>query len=297
MDNFTVDFIGIGSARSGTTWLAHVLSEHPDICVSKPKELDYFSKRTLFLPTSNCDMPLSWYESKFAHCKKNQLRGEWSPSYLVDPDAPRLIHEQFPDVKILIALRNPVEALVSHYQNIRVFHPMEWPFEEFLEHRPDFLQHYNYAAHVERYLRTFDTAHVFLYLYDDVCQDPHYLIRRILHFLGVDENLLSKAIGRRINSASSTRLPLLRDALSTTKGMLDRNKLVRKIYKTAHLDAVGWNLVRWNSRPSRKVSIAPETVEKIAAYYEEPIRQLEKMIQRDLSTWKQPALTRKNAVR
>ena len=40
--NFKVDFIGIGAERSGTTWIAQCLAEHPEICFSKEKEI-YFS--------------------------------------------------------------------------------------------------------------------------------------------------------------------------------------------------------------------------------------------------------------
>ncbi len=40
----TVDFIGIGAARSGTSWLTNCLRLHPDICMSEPKEIRYFNR-------------------------------------------------------------------------------------------------------------------------------------------------------------------------------------------------------------------------------------------------------------
>ncbi len=43
----TVDFIGIGAARSGTTWLTHCLRAHPQLCLSEPKEVRYFNRLAL----------------------------------------------------------------------------------------------------------------------------------------------------------------------------------------------------------------------------------------------------------
>ncbi len=43
----TVDFIGIGAARSGTTWIAEVLRAHAEICISEPKEVRYFNRHVL----------------------------------------------------------------------------------------------------------------------------------------------------------------------------------------------------------------------------------------------------------
>lgn len=41
-----IDFIGIGSGKSGSTWLWTNLIKHPEISSSNPKEINFFS--TLF---------------------------------------------------------------------------------------------------------------------------------------------------------------------------------------------------------------------------------------------------------
>jgi len=38
-------FVGIGAAKSGTSWVAEYLREHPDVAMSPIKELHYFDAR------------------------------------------------------------------------------------------------------------------------------------------------------------------------------------------------------------------------------------------------------------
>ena len=40
--NQKIDFMGIGIGKSGTTWIAKCLNEHPEICISNPKEPHFF---------------------------------------------------------------------------------------------------------------------------------------------------------------------------------------------------------------------------------------------------------------
>ena len=60
--NFRPDFIGIGANKSGTTWVADMLQQHPEICLSEPKEVRYFNKVGAFKaenPSFNKEMNLS----------------------------------------------------------------------------------------------------------------------------------------------------------------------------------------------------------------------------------------------
>jgi len=279
MDNdFKVDFIGIGAARSGTTWLASVLQEHPEICMSRPKELDFFSRRTLYLPTSNIEMGDSWYRSKFSHYLSDQIRGEFSPSYFVDKDAPRLIREKFPDVKLILSIRDPVDALISHYQNIKIYHPMNWSFEEFLQHRPDFLEYYQYDKHLENYLEYFEKNKIHIIPYEQVLGDPVGTVTDVLKYIGVDSSIITDQVFKRVNQSGKSRSRIFRNFLSRTKNLLDKNCLIRKIYKAARLDDLGWKLVRLNCEPADKVIINESTKKDLEAYFAASKGKLQDMI-------------------
>ena len=59
--NIFPDFLIVGPQRTGTTWLAHNIKNHPQIIFSQPKELFFFdllSKSDHPLYTSN---DLTWY--------------------------------------------------------------------------------------------------------------------------------------------------------------------------------------------------------------------------------------------
>ncbi|MEM1142992.1 MAG: sulfotransferase [Pseudomonadota bacterium] len=51
------DFIGIGAARSGSTWFAKVIAQHPSVWVPHRKELKYFSREPKYLSSSYLSEP------------------------------------------------------------------------------------------------------------------------------------------------------------------------------------------------------------------------------------------------
>ena len=120
-----IDFIGVGAQKSGTSWIYACLYEHPEIC-APIKEIHYFSRER------NFKKGIEWYKNIFNTCKKGQLKGEFSTTYLYDGKTPDRIKKEFPNTKIIISLRNPVDRAFSHYRNeIKGGHiPKNTTFEE-----------------------------------------------------------------------------------------------------------------------------------------------------------------------
>ena len=131
-----IDFIGIGMHRSGTTWLSECLRQHPDVLFPKrskepnaqldhltlkeDKELDFFTVNFLVDKVSgqrlnNYGKGLAWYLAQFPEARPGKVRGEFSPAYMEFDHAAGLIHDAFPDIKLLVMLRNPVEMAYSLY--------------------------------------------------------------------------------------------------------------------------------------------------------------------------------------
>jgi hypothetical protein len=117
-------FLVIGAQKCGTTWLAEVLRDHPDVFVVPEKELHYYDDHTRHT------RGLDWYLPHFAAGAGATAIGEATPNYLwtratpherarhhVSTDIPEKVHADFPDLKLLVCLRDPVDRAVSAYHH------------------------------------------------------------------------------------------------------------------------------------------------------------------------------------
>ena len=140
-------FICIGAAKSGTTWLHQNLKRHPEVWLPPFKELHYFDHlsskptaidllsrrfgrfklrriakrlwrkkgqdigwflRYLFLPRSD-----NWYASLFSPTM-GQIAGEICPEYdTLDEKIVAHIHTLMPNLKIIYLIRNPIHKMWS----------------------------------------------------------------------------------------------------------------------------------------------------------------------------------------
>jgi hypothetical protein len=110
------DFIVIGAQKAGTHWIRENLGAHPDVYVA-PAELEFFI-RPSWVRRHGAD----GYRRLFLGWDGEALLGEATPGYLVDWHGPermaRAMADLVPDVRPIAILRDPVErarsALVHH---------------------------------------------------------------------------------------------------------------------------------------------------------------------------------------
>lgn len=112
------DFIIIGARKCGTTSLYEYLTQHPCVLPALSKELFYFDY--------HYEKGSNWYRrhfptqvEKWAYEKVlggQVITGEATPSYLYNPFVARRIAELLPQVRLILLLREPVEAAYSAYQ-------------------------------------------------------------------------------------------------------------------------------------------------------------------------------------
>jgi hypothetical protein len=107
-------FLIVGAQKSGSSSLHYYLNQHPKIKGSFPKEIHYFNREINFGKSTK------WYESHFYG--KDKVGFEATPSYLFNPECPRLIHEYNPNLKFIIVLRNPISRALSAYNMYRDFY-------------------------------------------------------------------------------------------------------------------------------------------------------------------------------
>ncbi len=105
------DFIGVGTQRSGTTWMQRLLRDHPRIRLPRDqrKEQHFFD---WFGKTEMTDADVARYHEQFPR-PPGDIAGDWTPRYMRDVWTPRLIPRAAPDAKILVIFRDPVERYRS----------------------------------------------------------------------------------------------------------------------------------------------------------------------------------------
>lgn len=113
------DFLILGGQKCGTTSLYRYLLQHSHILPAKEKEIHFFDLAFHF--------GVDWYESFFPekHSAANYLMGEATPYYLFHPLVPERVFQTYPQSKLIVLLRNPVERAISQY-----YHEVRLGFEK-----------------------------------------------------------------------------------------------------------------------------------------------------------------------
>ena len=133
------DFLIVGAQRAGTTWLHHVLGQHPGLWLSPVKELHYFDKldtrRTVLDEEERRRVRLRgllsfdpwlfrfwfgrrgdiWYASLFQQAQdQGLLAGEITPAYAtLNEETLRRIQQINGEIKLVFVMRDPVERAWS----------------------------------------------------------------------------------------------------------------------------------------------------------------------------------------
>ena len=105
----------LGAPKSGTTWLAAALEQHPGICVSEPKEPNEVAthKGTFGRDSRSPD----W--ERYASCFTGVgIKLDCSVHALACPEAPGRVLESWPDARFIVCLREPVGRTLSHWNMI-----------------------------------------------------------------------------------------------------------------------------------------------------------------------------------
>ena len=210
----------VGAQRSATTYLHHLLAEHPEIEMARPvrPEPKFFLLDDLF------ERGLSHYHQAFWQGRTAaRILGEKTTSYMESEKAAQRIAGSFPDARIIFLLRDPIERAVSHYwfsvQNGWETLPMSEAFlredERWLDYDRQrvsaspyaYLHRGRYIEYIELYLRWFPTEQIKVLLQEQLTHSLD-LTRDLYHFLGASRDFIPPVWGRRVNEGDSPRDPL-----------------------------------------------------------------------------------------
>jgi len=291
-----VNFIGVGAPRCGTTWIAECLMQHPEIGFPGIKELNYFSKTRENGKGEYEINGIKKYLQIFEKCKSKKIIGEYSTYYMIDMNVAKIIKKHFPDVKIIISLRNPVERSYSDWKNRKFSHLNEKRNFEDAFFNEEGLDSYKergmYYKQVKNYLDLFPKENVFIILMEEIKNNPEKVIRELYKFLGVKENFIPKDLHKKSNESLGTKNKFLRKSLKLSSEIYRKlestflGKFLSCLKRKTNANELLWKIDQKNKTEKVEEKISEETEKRLREIYFEDIEKLEKLIGRDLESWK-----------
>jgi Sulfotransferase domain len=192
-------FIIGGAPRSGTTYLAEVLSRHPEVFMPKPLLPE---PKVFFGPRLSVEAYRERYRKLFAQANGHRLLGEKTSNYLENPDLGELIQAVAPDVQMIFIVREPVARAYSNYLWSTKNRLETLSFEEAvaregtrasplppenLHAKPfDYLIRGNYDALSAPYMAAFEPGRIRFFLYEDITLRPKQFVRELQEFVGAE---------------------------------------------------------------------------------------------------------------
>ncbi len=295
------NFLVIGAPRAGTTTLYALLGQHPDVLMAQPKEPHFFDLHY------GKGLAAYWRDH-FGAWSGQRAVGEATASYFhLTYTAPR-VRRDLPDARLIVSLRNPIDRAHSLWWLVRALGREPRSFElavlEELERlaagvgyqgdhgeqlwraralvppaesvrRIPYLAAGHYAATLRTWFDVVTRDRVKVVLFEDLVADPGRVVRELWGFLGVDP--AQEVVDLRPRNAALRHW-------------------ARGLYRLHRVGAVR-RLVRlgvpppWRRRVRRLLQrgerppLDPRTRALLVDYFRPRNRELETVLDRDLSPW------------
>jgi len=228
------NFLIVGAQKSGTTTLYDILNNHPEVNMSKIKEVNYFTSE------KKMSKGLKFYSSFFYKKKATQkITGEASPGYMNNLYIPKLIKNQLGDVKIIMILRNPVKRAYSQYWDNRR-HLSEslteseiigrYLTDEYSSKSKGYFSRGVYIKYIEEYLKYFKRSDIHIMIFEELIDNPKKELKKLYNFLGIDDSDKLLYLSKYSNSSMIWNNKFYKFFLQNPKYNKYINKHLRRIF-------------------------------------------------------------------
>jgi len=217
-------FIIAGATRSGTSSLHAYLSAHPEIFMSRTKEVRFFAKDALYA------RGLPYYRRYFKGHRGEPAVGEATPMYMhtgllygadgvrcyyPNDSAIQRIRESLGKVKLILTLRDPVKRAFSIYWKNYLLGKSDFQlylldiirqYEEFGDDSADLVYFNRYAVHLDHILAVMPPENVKILIFEEWTREVTGTVSELAAFLGVDSARVPPMDGRVHNAGARYRV-------------------------------------------------------------------------------------------
>jgi len=229
-------FLGIGAQKAGTTWLHRSLQLHPRLGFSAKKEVHFWDQQR--------DRGIAWYREQFSE-DDDRLHGDITPAYsILEPEVIREIRQEFPALRLIYILRNPIERAWSHakmdlrIKELRLDDAPSGYFQQHFRHKNS-LTRGDAEGCLRRWRGVFPAEQLLTLRFEDLCHHPRDLLRRCCDHLGVVDVYQDQPLPSPCNISPGSLPPMLFEDLFT----LYRDSIV------SLSEYLGEDLSEWLARP------------------------------------------------
>lgn len=286
------NFIIFGAYKCGSTSLANLLEQHPDIYLAPSKEPNFFLYDEGEIKPNGQVNSLEFYQHFFQKNSKKvqneKARGEASVGYLCDSKAPFRIKKLIPNIKLIAILRNPVERCYSQYMFDLRMEVHNHKFMDAINKYRDkgrndrYINLGMYGKYLHEYLKIFNHEQIKIILFEDFVNNKDQVLKELFSFLEVDDSFRYK--------------PIPKEAVS---GVPKNKKLYNFIYEANPIKSAITSIIKpfipekvrrnlWKkaiNQSLKKTKMSLEDRQKLTEIYREDILKLQTLINRDLSHW------------
>lgn len=277
----------LGVQKSGTTYLAELLRQHPDIYFPRHKELHYFSN------PRNLKKGLASYERNFAAHSGEKYIMEATPGYITKETTIKSIHETLgDDVKLIVIMREPISRMISQYKmRYTVMHerrPLNKAISECLDYEGEKYTNYvrrsMYYDQIKMIEKYYPRDMVHLVVFENFIADPGAGLKEIMDFLEIEDNFEFNLDSSR-NTGNPSRVNLFGLVFYRMPFTFRRNiiklmpKRIRKRFNEMVLN---------KKKPLEMEDLSDENLRRVSGIFEEQMALLKDEYKLDLRKWEGP---------
>jgi hypothetical protein len=210
MQRNSPDFIGIGAPHAGLGVVTKLLSAHPAVVDSIPA-LNFFNT------DDYATKGVAWYEDTLPKKSPGVLTGECSPTYMTTPGVAERIVGEYPDTKLFVIVRNPIERAIVQYEHAKAKRLVSTQIScaRYLTTVQKAQTDGFYGHHLREYFTYYSSLQLQVIVYDELVENPLKVIQSLYAFLEIDKEYIPKILAAYapppddpINPSKLTRLIL-----------------------------------------------------------------------------------------
>lgn len=197
----------IGAMKAGTSALHAYLGAHPQVAMSRTKELNFFNgpdrapsgDPSHWWVNGQWHRGLAWYATQFDPTAT--ARGEASPAYTSPtfPEVAARMAEVLPDVRLLYAVREPFARALSQYaHHRRDGAERRTPEEALLDEGSHYLARSRYVERLRPFLDLFARDQLHVVVAERLLRHRDDEMRRVFTHVGVDPVAVDSSSMRRL---------------------------------------------------------------------------------------------------